>query len=323
MLLRRHHALRLFASSTAALHFSAIIPADDASRCSASSWSISSDSLRASAAAAAATTSAAASSAAAAASASASSTLAAASAATAVASASTAEALASTAEALASARRASAALCASLLRSAPFAHVPRDVTAGALAAAGFAPPRSRELCWSRPDAVAITVRLPRLHQDGFTADAENGDEFVVEVAILDEQMAAAAAESSCGGSGGSGERASGAKRVELALNVFRPDSTFSWRARMPASFSAAVPGLGIDVGGVLSAGLLMGGDIAMRQPLADGGYLVTLELALGLSVAGLSLGEYSRLAIGKITVPVNAPSPAVKAAAVAAAALPC
>ena len=91
---------------------------------------------------------------------------------------------------------------------------------------------------------------------------------------------------------------------------------------MPASFSAAVPGLGIDVGGVLSAGLLMGGDIAMRQPLADGGYLVTLELALGLSVAGLSLGEYSRLAIGKITVPVNAPLPAVKAAAVAAA-LPC
>ena len=324
MLLRRH-ALRLFASSTAALHFSAIISAD-ASRRSASSWSISSDALRASAAAAAAaaaaTTSAAASSAAAAASASASSTLAAASAASAVASASTAEALASTAEALASARRASAALCASLLRSAPFAHAPRNVTAGALAAAGFAPPRSRELCWSRPDAVAITVRLPRLHQDGFTADAENGDEFVVEVAVLDEQMAAAAG-SSCGGSGGSGDSASGAKRLELALNVFRPDSTFSWRARMPASFSAAIPGLGIDVGGVLSAGLLMGGDIAMRQPLADGGYLVTLELALGLSVAGLSLGEYSRLAIGKITVPVNAPTPAVAADAVAAAALPC
>ena len=92
--------------------------------------------------------------------------------------------------------------------------------------------------------------------------------------------------------------------LALTLSVLQPASGFAYSSRLPATFSVAVPGLGLDLAGYASAGLLAGGSVASRAAASGGGDLVSLELALGLSVTGISLGAFSRVPIGKVDLPV-------------------
>jgi hypothetical protein len=127
----------------------------------------------------------------------------------------------------------------------------------------------------------------------YSVDTEGGEEYVVAVAL----------DATAGGP------------FALTLDVSHPASSFRYQAKLPATFSVAVPGLGVDVGGFASAGLLTGGSVAARPQAEGGGYLLTLELALGLSVTGVSLGSLSRVSVGKVVVPIMAPTAAARAGA--------
>ena len=143
------------------------------------------------------------------------------------------------------------------------------------------------MVWTKPQGFAVTLRAPRLGAD-YAVDTEGGEEYVVAVAVAE---------------------GSGASPLALVIDVTRPAAAAAGdgavNLRVPAAFSTAVPGVGLDVGGFASAGLLAGGSVAARPAAEGGGYLVTIELALGLSVAGVSLGQLSRVSLGKVVVPVG------------------